>query len=211
MARYKNGVMGNFTGTVGTIVGSKWKGIDYMRSRSGKRTGAATQAQLVQQAKFKLMVSFLMPMKNLLMESCYDSKGTKTGYNNALGYNLRMAVTGDYPDFTVDYANAVISIGWLGKLLSPTVAVDNSSKITCSWTYFAAQQNGNADDAVLLLVYCPATNEAVYVKDTAVRSNGLATIDAVMFKSKQVQVYATCISKSGEYANSVHVGSLLVS
>jgi hypothetical protein len=35
MAKYRKGVPGPFRGTVGTVVGSKWKGIDYKHGFSG--------------------------------------------------------------------------------------------------------------------------------------------------------------------------------
>ena len=32
MARFKRGILGGFTGKVGTVIGSKWKGINTMRA-----------------------------------------------------------------------------------------------------------------------------------------------------------------------------------
>jgi hypothetical protein len=33
MEKISNGILGGFSGTAGTVVGGKWKGIDYMHSK----------------------------------------------------------------------------------------------------------------------------------------------------------------------------------
>jgi hypothetical protein len=40
MGKISKGILGGFSGTVGTVVGGKWKGIDYMRSKPSIRKGA---------------------------------------------------------------------------------------------------------------------------------------------------------------------------
>jgi hypothetical protein len=37
MVRYEKGILGNCSATAGTVAGGSWKGIDCMRSKSGKR------------------------------------------------------------------------------------------------------------------------------------------------------------------------------
>ena len=39
MGTFKKGILGGFNGTVGTVVGSNWKGITVMRSRPKDRKG----------------------------------------------------------------------------------------------------------------------------------------------------------------------------
>ena len=50
MGTISKGILGGFSGTVGTVIGGSWKGIDYMRSQPSKRSGNFSQAQLEQQA-----------------------------------------------------------------------------------------------------------------------------------------------------------------
>jgi len=54
MGTYVKGILGNFSGKVGTVIGSNWKTVNYMRSLSGKRKGTPTSAQLEQQMKFMI-------------------------------------------------------------------------------------------------------------------------------------------------------------
>ena len=48
----QKGILGGFSGKVGTVVGGSWKGIDYMRCKSNRRNFNHTDKQLAQQLKF---------------------------------------------------------------------------------------------------------------------------------------------------------------
>ena len=45
MGRISKGILGGFSGTVGTVVGGNWKGIDYMRSKTTSRKSGSSIAQ----------------------------------------------------------------------------------------------------------------------------------------------------------------------
>ena len=62
MASFQKGILGGFSGKVGTVVGGNWKGIDYMRSKGVNGNKNPTLSQLTQQAKFKLGIIFLRRM-----------------------------------------------------------------------------------------------------------------------------------------------------
>ena len=66
MGTHKRGILGNFSGKVGTVIGSTWRGIWVMRGLTGREKGKPNPAQQQQQAKFSLMVKFLQPLSSLL-------------------------------------------------------------------------------------------------------------------------------------------------
>src|SRR5580658_6242897 len=111
MGRITKGILGGFSGTVGTVIGGTWKGIEYMRSRPNKKKGMSTADQLIQQAKFTLMIRFLQTMTGLVEITFKSSANKMTEFNSAFSYNLKNAVTGVSPNFTVDYAKALVSRG----------------------------------------------------------------------------------------------------
>jgi hypothetical protein len=43
MAKFNKGILGGFSGTVGTVVGANWRGMDVMRSRP-KKSGSTPTA-----------------------------------------------------------------------------------------------------------------------------------------------------------------------
>src|SRR5665811_1743364 len=121
MGTINKGILGGFSGKVGTVVGGTWKGIDYMRIKSNRRNFVPSQKQLEQEAKFSLMMRFLQPLAALLKITFNDFAVKKTGMNSAFAYNLENAITGTYPNFTIAYANVLVSRGDLPNALGPTV------------------------------------------------------------------------------------------
>ena len=69
MARLKQGILGPVSGSVGTIVGSSWKDIDYIRSKSTGTKGDPTPAQLDNQYKFSAVINFVSTMTELLNQT----------------------------------------------------------------------------------------------------------------------------------------------
>jgi hypothetical protein len=53
MGKIKQGILGGFRGKVGTVIGSSWNGIAYMRGQAQSVRNANTEAQQAQRAFFK--------------------------------------------------------------------------------------------------------------------------------------------------------------
>ncbi len=66
MAIFSKGILGGFSGKVGNVVGSTWRGKDVLRSLPTKRNRVATQSQLDQQEKFSMVMKFMTSMTALL-------------------------------------------------------------------------------------------------------------------------------------------------
>ena len=121
MGTINKGILGGFSGTVGTVVGGTWKGIDYMRSKTNRRNFNPSQKQLEQQLKFALVMRFVQPMAGLLNISFRDFAIKMTGINNAFAYTINNAITGVYPTYAIDYTG----IGEQGRFAQRTRAVGN--------------------------------------------------------------------------------------
>ena len=92
MGKITKGILGGFNGTVGTVIGGSWKGIEYMRSRPAKRSTNFSQAQLEQQAKFATVINFLNTMVGLIRITYRDFAVKMTTFNNAMSYHIRFAI-----------------------------------------------------------------------------------------------------------------------
>src|SRR5258708_25548931 len=101
MGGVKKGILDGFSGKIGTVIGSSWRGIEVMRSRPPSRNSSNTAAQASQKAKFGLMAKFLLTMKDLLETGFRDFADKMTGLNSALAYNIKNAVTGVSPNFSI--------------------------------------------------------------------------------------------------------------
>lgn len=69
MGAIKQGILGSFSGKVGTVVGSSWMGISYMRALSPNVKDARSPKQLAQREKFALANAFIKPITLAYNES----------------------------------------------------------------------------------------------------------------------------------------------
>jgi len=211
MGIISKGILGGFSGTVGNVVGGNWKGIDYMRSQSSKRTTANTPAQLSQQAKFAVAIKFVRSMSGLLMISFRNNAIQMTGINNALSYTLKNAITGVYPAYSIDYSTALVTRGDLPNVVSPTAVASAASIVTFNWTDNTGLGKAKATDKAMLVVYCPSLNQSVYTTGSAARSAGTDAITASHFKGLAVETFIGFISDDGkDITNSIYTGSVTV-
>lgn len=209
MAKFINGAIGTFSGKVGSIIGSRWRDIHYMRGLSKKRTKPFTEAQLAQQQRFKLMGQFLLPLKGLF-EIGYANAyaGESTLFNQAMGDNLP-AVTGDYPDFTIDYSRVRFS---KGSLLAPrgVTVTAGEHEVTVSWRPSITSFNGKADDDVYVLLYDTELRLFYTTDEVVQRSVGQAVVavdDDTAGHSAEVWMF--CVSRDGSLvSNTVYAGSV---
>lgn len=208
MGTITKGILGGFSGTVGTVIGGSWKGIDYMRSQSGRRTATSTQKQLEQRLKFGLISRFQQPLNGLLNESFASYAVRMTGANSALSYNLRNAVAGTYPDYEVNYSMALVSRGDLPNVLTPTAGVTGGNTISYAWTNNAGTGKAADGDKAVLVVYCAAKQNCIYL-ESGERADQAASINVSGFVGEVVETWIAFFSADGEEtSNSIYTGQI---
>src|SRR5688572_9457477 len=112
MGKFSNGIFGNFYGKIGNVVGSSWRGIDYLRSLPKlNKNRQPSEKQLEQQARFALMTGFLNPLRDVLDIGYQNYASGVTAYNSALSANITNAISGIYPALTPDYSLVQLSRG----------------------------------------------------------------------------------------------------
>ena len=211
MAIMNKGILGPISGTVGTVIGGSWKGISYLRSQSTSRRTSFTQPQLEQQAKFSLTMKFLQPMTGLLSTSFREYAVEMTGFNNAMRYTLKNAISGAYPAYNIDYSLALVSRGDLPNAGNPQATSTVAGTVSFQWTDNTGVGRAQATDSSILVLYCPARNQCIYTTAGAVRSAGADAFTASSFSGEQVHTFIGFISADGKnIANSIYTGALTV-
>lgn len=159
MGTYKQGANGAFSGKAGSVIGSNWKRIDYIKGLPKRNSNKpASQRQLEQQAKFALAVRFLKPIKDLLNFTCGSLReGRAMGFNMALKQVLAQAILGDYPDYAIEYGSAKLSYGSLA-IATGSVRVEIGGILKLSWNPDPNLHNAFGDDKITVLIYDPQTN-----------------------------------------------------
>lgn len=210
MGRSSKGILGNVSGTVGTVVGAKWRGKSYLRSKPDvKKNAKRSDTQLAQQAKFSLARTFLQSMKDLLEIGFKTTAVGLTGQNKALGHMLKNAIAGTYPDFSIAYNKVIVSEGTLLNAFDGKVGAAKET-IQFSWTNNAGFSNAKASDQVLMAAYCPEFNCTVY-RIGAARSTGTDSLQMPGFSGKVVHTWMGFISADGdEITTSLYTGELTV-
>jgi len=190
MGTIEKGFLGGFNGIVGTAVGSKWKDKSVIKSRPPKkRTTPPTQLQIVQQAKFALIIDFLRPIRTLLNQTYKKSAaGDMSGHKKAFSTNTD-AVKGVYPNLAIDYPNVLLSKGSLGTPDVMQAASTVAGKVVFTWTDDSDGINELSSDTAYVAVNNEQLKRWVQNQNIATRGAGTCTLDVPAFSGKPVQTY----------------------
>ncbi len=186
MGKYNQGILGPFTGKVGAVVGSSWKGVNYIKSLPGPNA-SNTEAQQKQRSRFKSVVSLASSLMESLIRPVWNLfSGKMTGYNLFVKTNMPAF---DESGTLVNYSDFHASMGALPlpENLNIQDDADVVSGIELSWKDDSATGIGNADDKLHLMVM---TADKVHILNTAsIRSDQTAEI-TLPVPAGNVHVYA---------------------
>ncbi|GGC20303.1 hypothetical protein GCM10011386_10260 [Parapedobacter defluvii] len=115
MATFKEGINGPFKGKVGSVIGSSWRKIHYMKGmRKVKRNKPKpSDKQAVQHHKFRLLNRFFMPIARVLDIGFRGHTSRATAKNVAFGYNYDHAFVEDGDQIKLNYPALKFSHGSL--------------------------------------------------------------------------------------------------
>ncbi len=212
MGVINKGILGGVSGKVGNVVGGNWKGIDSLRSLPASVANPKTLKQQTQRAKFTTILNFLKPLTSLLAIGYKNYANGMTGFNVAMSYNVKNAITGTYPSFTVNYPVAQISKGNLTGASTPTVASTVARNIVFTWQNNAGTGNALATDTAILVAFFPTINEAVYQVTTIGRSAATATLNCpARYSTRQAHCWLIFQTADGQLqATSAYIGTVTV-
>lgn len=211
MGRFRKGILGGFSGTVGTVVGGTWRGIDVMRSRPTPSKSPLTLAQEIHRAKFKMATQFIKDLKDVLAVAYREYSGNMTGSNSALSYTMKNAISGVYPNLSINYSQVIVA---RGNLTAPSGAVASAVDqgiVGFSWLDNSGQGSARATDKAIFVCYSPELKQVIYSLHGSVRSARQAEYNVPAFGGKQVHTWIAFISENGkEVSGSVYCGAIQV-
>lgn len=209
MGNYSKGANGTISGKFGSVVGSSWRGIDYLKSLPKKSTKKKSDSQLAVQAKFALSAAQLSPIKDVLYIGFGDKKlNSITGYNAAVKEFIAHSIQGEYPDFTVNYSNMQLSKGTMPPLRHLNMLLEDSL-LTLNWVY-TEKRNAFVDDKVMVVIYNRTTN--LYdVEESAVRADEILAVDIDADPGDVLHVWTFCINRDGlKVSPTQYVGTVTI-
>jgi hypothetical protein len=212
MGKIKQGILGGFSGKVGTVVGGNWKGINYMRALPQHVENPRTEGQRSQRGKFTLVMKFLKPMSGFLRTGWKLYAHRQTPFNAAMSHTLLNAVTGTYPDYTIVPSKVLVSRGVLAPAAGASATPAEGGRISFTWEDNSGVATAKKTDKALIVVINASKDEAVY--DTAGANRSAAAQNIVVpndWISDDVLTYLGFIDHDAKnVANSVFLGSMTI-
>lgn len=196
-------------GKVGPLIVTKWKAVSVVKEAPPENRTTNSPKQLVQKAKFATAIEFVRHLSGLYAITYKLNTEKMTAQNRAVGQVVSDAITGEYPDFKVDFPKVLISRGTLEPVNATVVAA--AGKITWTWVPNMGLNGASQFDQSVVVVYCPERKQALYKINASTRDAGTATLDVQPFVGLTVVTYLgfTAIDQS-KVSDSRFTGELLV-
>lgn len=207
MGVYKQGFFGPYSGRVGNLIGTFWKGRCVLRIRAANYSDANTIAQQTQRLKFKIVSSFLKAHEQLIRLGFAAADASITAFNSALKTNLE-AVTGDFPNLALDLTAVKLSTGNLPGLEAGTASSTVAETVKIDWNDNSNSTNAFVGDKLMVSVIDSSTGE-VFLNGTDIsRSAGTANIVLPSgWTGRNVEVHAFFVKKVDKVSSQDHVSA----
>lgn len=188
MATIKQGILGGFSGKVGNIVGSSWKGIATVKSLPLSVANPRTVAQTAQRNKMSTMVRFSRLLLAAIIQPYWNPFAQRqSGYNRFVSENIAEVNESGI----VTPQNFFITRGSLlgVQSLSATASAGGNS-ITLTWSNNSGQADALATDETVIAIYNETQDYWITDVSNATRADGTRTVtDNDMVASDQLAVY----------------------
>ena len=214
MGTIKQGILGGFSGKVGTVIGSSWKGISYMRGQAQHVKNPRSAGQVDQRSKFNLALNFLQPNVPYIRIGYKSQAAKQTEFNAAMSYIVKNAITGASPNYALDYTKVMVSRGGLTQVTDAAASwAAATSKLTVTWTDNSGVGSALATDKEMHFVYNKDKNETIYNTEGATRTTHTMDITVPSdWVGDKVEVYLGMVSEDGALvADSIYLGEKTLS
>lgn len=209
MATISKGILGGFSGKVGTVVGASWRGKDIIRSRPKATQRIPTDRQLLQQMKFSMVSRFLQPLKGIQNRFFGIKSGDRSRVNMAASYTMREAVEviDNIPELA--FSKVLITKGDLTGFQNISATALRNSQLKIQWEDNSAQGSASATDLVSVVCFSNDLNMFEIYEDLVPRSGVTTEVTLPSYLAgEEVQVWAYLHNKKQTAAsNSFYLGA----
>ena len=138
---------------------------------------AGATIQLGQRDKLRQIIGFFEILV-FLIKACYQHfKKRKVEAGAAAIDNIAKAITGDFPDVSIDFSKVTILSGELASPCGTMHHLPGTNKLYFSWAT-CVQSNSNRNDELMAMIYSPATSGFWCEPNLGItRADGFCTID----------------------------------
>jgi hypothetical protein len=182
-----------------------------MRGKAVSIKNPRTLQQMMHRNKFAAALSVLQPITAFIRVGFRRYAHRKSEFNAAMSYTVKNAITGIYPDYTIDFSKLLVSRGTLTGANNAT-ATPVAGKIKLTWEDNSGIGEAQPTDKALAVGINPAKGEAAYITDGAQRATGFENLMVSPYwTGDTVEVYLGFITENGkDVASSVYCGTVTV-
>ena len=210
MGKLTNGINGPFVGKVGTVVGSSWKGIPYMKGTYKKRTGRASLQEKSNRNKFAMAQRWLKPVISFVREGFKNYSPTVEGFLAAKSWLLLHSFEGTQPDISINPALVKLSHGSLPLPAGIRVEKGAGNRLQFSWNP-ATTEGVHGKDQAMLLAYGAAGDDSSVVSDIPgqFRETGAGSLKLPEGKKMTYHIYLAFLAYDrSRQSDSVYLGAV---
>lgn len=176
MGTFRKGILGGFSGTVGTVVGATWRGMDVMRSRPKKSGSAPTAQQLLQREKFSLAIQFQNSLRTMQKRLYGNNAGVKSRVNLAASQLLREVVAEQNGQVVLLMNKVQITKGDRTGFQNLAVTAAVGETLGFTWVDNSEQVMAEETDIFSCAIYEPETGVFHIQEGPEVRTSELAAV-----------------------------------
>lgn len=176
MGKYNNGILGPFSGKIGAVVGSSYRGVPLMRSRPRTTKRPPTENQKLQRQKFAVVVKFLTPLKPITSRYFGTEAGTSSRTSRAISYHLKEALFQDGTTTTLLFDKVQLSSGSLPSVLGLTVQPEAGRTLRFSWQDNSGQATARPTDRLVVAVHDAVNERSQVFLEAGTRQQGEAVV-----------------------------------
>ena len=167
MGKIKQGILGGFKGKVGTVIGSSWNGISYMRGIAQSIKNPKTAGQQTQRTFFKEVQDLAGQFSNEQLNFLFPSTPKGMTRRNLLTQQIAAASVVDGDTKSVDLAElATVGNAPTADLPAVTVVADGAN-LAISWDGASDIRTAHAEEYPTVFVANVTKKKVFLVNSTA--------------------------------------------
>ena len=168
MAKFKSSTFGEISGKHGNVVAVTMKdGTSYFREYIIP-PNPNTIKQQTQRGKFGFVVKELNCMRKMFAVTF----GGQYGINRAVSLAMKTCVSGDFPDFRIDYSRLQVAVGSLPLPLKTDIQKQASSLFKLTWSYDPLLHD-HPNEAINIVLLNNSLQQVIFLQHIAMRADGL--------------------------------------
>lgn len=208
MARIKQGILGGFSGKIGNIVGSSWKGIAVMKTLPLSVSNPRTAKQVAQRGYFSESVELAQTILVGIIKPLWDRFAVKqSGFNHFLQQFIKLRASSDLA------SKVKMAMGQMDLLLEFNAsATANNHKLALSWTDDSGSGLKLPTDEIYCLVLDSNLKHVAHGSNIATRKDETAvlTLPDTVTAGMSLNVYAAARRADGTVVSDTNYASIVV-